>query len=392
RVNLDPDLLAVTAERIKLRLLQALDLPDRWQGRVYIDLHPAASAQIPAWLTSLYQPRGWQYHLDLADQMDPQTTARALVQVLLLEIANRHAGGQSAELPPWLLEGLTLHLLRSAQTDLVLRPRTDFVFRRIRPDSLAEARDWLHTHAALTFTELSLPTQTQLTGDGWTTYQASAQLFVTDLLRTPGGRARLAAMLDDLPHHLNWQTAFLLAFAPQFQSLLDVEKWWAIRLADFTGRDSALAWPADKSLHKLDDILGLPVLIRYGTNQTPITTNLPLQTVIGQWDFAHQRNLLIAKANLLQALRPNLPAILVPLVDDYHSVLATYLEKSQQPDAFAAGGFLPSIRPQILRREIIGQLDALDARRTAAGRNLTVSTHPPARVNPGPPKELGQFP
>ena len=48
---------------------------------------------------------------------------RAIVQTLLLEVANRQARERSAEIPLWLAEGLTQHLLAAAEADLVLEPQ-----------------------------------------------------------------------------------------------------------------------------------------------------------------------------------------------------------------------------------------------------------------------------
>jgi hypothetical protein len=242
-VPLDPDLLAVSVERIKQALLRELELPDQWRGRIFVDLHPAGSDEPPVLLTSLFYPDGWQYHLDLVDRLESSTVARAIVGILMLEIANRNAGSQSAELPLWLTEGMTLHLMRSAQTDLVLRPETDLVRQFIRPEPLAAAREYLRGHPPLTFTELSLPTSAQLTGEGWTNFQACAQLLVTELLHLRGGRAGVAILLSRLPQYLNWQTAFLRTFEPFFQKLLDVEKWWAVCVADLKAPASCLPCP-----------------------------------------------------------------------------------------------------------------------------------------------------
>src|SRR5207245_11226468 len=49
----------------------------------------------------------------------------------------------------------------------------------------------------------------------WKTFQASAQLFVSQLLLLPAGRATLVEMLYELPNYLNWQSAFLNAYRAQ---------------------------------------------------------------------------------------------------------------------------------------------------------------------------------
>jgi len=60
-------------------------------------------------------------------------------------------------------------------------------------DSLAGARRVLRDHAALTFEQLSWPTDAQLAGDDGGVYRASAQLFVNELQalkKRPGAFAR----------------------------------------------------------------------------------------------------------------------------------------------------------------------------------------------------------
>ncbi|MHB8519691.1 MAG: hypothetical protein ACYDH9_02925 [Limisphaerales bacterium] len=381
-VTLDPDLLAVSAERIKHALLRELELPDTWRGTVYVDLWRAPGEDQPVRLTLLYHPNGWQYHLEIPDRIEKQKAIRAIVEVSLLEIANRKAGGRSAEIPSWLIEGMMMGLMGSANADLLLQPETDLRRQWVRPDPLAVARGYLRANHALTFTELSLPAPAQLSGEGWTAYQACAQLFVHDLLNLRSGRACAVNMLPLLPDCLNWQTAFLRAFDLHFRTLLDVEKWWAVSLADFTGHDRSLAWPRDKSLRKLDEILGLPVQVRYAADRLPATTDLTLQTVIAQWDFAHQRNVLQAKANLLLMLRLSVAPELVPLVDGYRSTLTQYLGKSEQSDSSGSNRYLPAIRPQILRRDAIQQLDALDARREALRQRLVQATNSTAKPQP----------
>ena len=63
-------------------------------------------------------------------------------------------------------------------------------------DPLATARRVLRNHPALTFEQLSWPTDAQLDGDDGGAYRASAQLFVNDLLELKDGPVHLRAMLQ----------------------------------------------------------------------------------------------------------------------------------------------------------------------------------------------------
>ena len=98
----------------------------------------------------------------------------------------------------------------------------------------------------MTFEELSWPTAANSTGAAGEFYGDSAQLFVDELLSLPDGRACLRAMVAELPRY-NWQFAFLHAFGAYFQRPLDVEKWWALQVVQFTGHDLGQTWPEEKA-------------------------------------------------------------------------------------------------------------------------------------------------
>ncbi len=136
----------------------------------------------------------------------------------------------------------------------------------------------------MTFEALSWPTEQDLADDAGDLYRGSAQLFVGELLRLPDGRACLQAMLARLPQHHNWQFAFLEAFHTHFQRPLDVEKWWALSLAQASGRDAAQAWPLAESWQKLDQAIHAAVQVRTRTNELPLRAEVSLQTIIREWD------------------------------------------------------------------------------------------------------------
>jgi hypothetical protein len=190
-------------------------------------------------------------------------------------------------------------------------------------------------------------------------YRDSAQLFVDQLLALPDGRAGLRAMLDALPEHYNWQFAFLRAFHSHFQRPLDIEKWWTLQVLQFTGRDLAQTWPVAESWTKLDELIRSGVQIRYGTNDLPVHGEVPLQTIIQDWEPAPQVQALQAKIQELELVRPRVAAELVPLVDDYRRVLADYLRER-------GGGARPGKKAtRRLVSETVQRLAALDGQRMA---------------------------
>src|SRR6266487_5463144 len=163
-IELDPNRLAVTCERIKQALLRELTMADLWRGRVYLEINSAMSTnQAPIIFAKPYLD-GWQYQVELARSIEKPKLVSGLVQVLLMEIANRNAGLRSAEIPLWLSEGLAQVLVHGSEVDLVVpHPQRNFNLVNLswqarqaaRRDPLGEARERLQTHAALSFAKLS---------------------------------------------------------------------------------------------------------------------------------------------------------------------------------------------------------------------------------------------
>ena len=113
-VRLDPTLLAVSCEGIKSAMLDELAMKDLWRGKIYIALHPLQDDREPIVVTSLHYADGWNYRLEIPEQVDGAQLVKSVVEVLLLEMANRTARSQQAELPLWLTEGLAAHLQATA--------------------------------------------------------------------------------------------------------------------------------------------------------------------------------------------------------------------------------------------------------------------------------------
>src|SRR5438093_4097685 len=163
-VELDPYILAVTCERIKQALLRELTLADLWRGRVYVEINSALSTnQAPLVFAKPYL-NGWQYQVELARSIEKPKLVSGLVQVLLMEIANRNAGLRSAEIPLWLSEGMAQVLVHGSEVDLVVpHPQRNFNLVNLswqarqaaRRDPLGDAGERLRTHAAFSFAKLS---------------------------------------------------------------------------------------------------------------------------------------------------------------------------------------------------------------------------------------------
>lgn len=373
-IALQPPLLVVSCERIKQKLWAELGATAPWRGKIYVNLYPARSANATVGIATEASPGGWNYRLALPDTLPRECFVRAVVNVLLLEIANRNAGVHPAELPHWLGEGLCGEMRAENDVELLLPPPTLSVHGlSISPhvsserwsNPLEHAKYGLGTQPPLTFEQLSWPVEGQLADDGGEIYRCSAQLFVHLLLRLPDGPACLRTMLDESPRYYNWQFAFLHAFRSHFQNLLAVEKWWALQVVQFTGHDLSQMWPAETSWTRLDEIIRSPMDVRTGKGELPLHTEVRLQTIIREWNRARQRQLFQRKLAELDVARLRMAPVVVPLVDDYRRVIQTYLQKINSSGSILTFNRRLGLIPDRAPDEAISRLDVLDLRREA---------------------------
>ena len=373
-VVLDPNGLAVSCERIKQALWRELGMQDSWEGKIAITLRPATTPGNVITVLTQRVPGGWSYRLEMPEIIEPVRVVRALVSVLVLELANRHAEDRSAEVPLWLIEGLTQQLIASADIELVVpRPQSAInglrvsvidVSRRLK-NPLQTTTNMLYQQAALTFQELSWPTNVNLDSEAGSSYRASAQLFVAGLMELNNGRAGLCRMIVRLPAYYNWQMAFLEAFGSRFPRLLDVEKWWALQVAHYGNRDLNRLWTWEKSWERLDEIIRTPVEVRRPETQQPVRRDATLERILRELNFSQQKPVLNVKLQELGTLRQLAAPELASLVDDYRRVLSSYLKQREQMDGtyLASRGFNSTVG--IVLSGTLRSLNELDARRMA---------------------------
>lgn len=374
-VRLEPALLSVSAERIKQSLRRKLGIEPGapWQGKIFLVLHPAQSLDED--VTIVAQPflKGWNYRVQLPDVLSRTRFLRAMTGVLLLELANRNATGtRLAEIPAWLTDGLAQQLSDTGSPEIVLSapgklvnglPQNRTVTTQRGLDALADARRVLRDHAALTFSQLSWPTEAQLAGGDGGAYRASAQLFVGELLNLKNGPAHLRAMLAALPDCYNWQTAFQTAFRKNFPRPLDAEKWWALQVVSFAARDPGPRWTPAVSREKLDEILSVPVEVWTASNTLPAHTEVSLQAVIRNFEPPQQAPILQTKLRDLELAQLRMAAPLAALTAEYRQALAGYLGQNQE------SRWPPWSKHPLPQKTgspaTLKKLDALDAQRRA---------------------------
>src|SRR6266446_1026454 len=117
-IRLEATLVAVSCERIKQLVYHELGAGTAWRGKVFLTLYSARTADQPATIVSEKFRGGWQYRVELPDLLERIRYVRTIVQVVLLEFANRTADARSAEIPVWLTEAFTQQLLASNETEI----------------------------------------------------------------------------------------------------------------------------------------------------------------------------------------------------------------------------------------------------------------------------------
>lgn len=373
-LELEPALLVVSCERIKQAICSDLDAARDWNARVNITLRPSGSITIAKERIG----RIWHYRLEVPQFVDRTLFIRSIVRVLLQEMADRNPGNHDAEIPPWLSEGLTQHLLASRDAELILPPPghkigavsigpTTILIRD--PDPLQTARRILLAAPPPTLDQLSWPDPDTLDSAEGEVFRLSAQLFVRELMKLKGGKENLRATIAGLNSCYNWQTAFLHAFHAQFPNLLALEKWWALQVSYFVGRDNHNFWTHDETASKLDELLRARVAIRVEAGRMPSRSDISLQVVIREWDSIRQNIMLREKLRDLEQARIRVAPEYMRLVDEYRVTLADYLKKREKTGATFLGIRISASAQEVVQ-EATRTLDNLDTKRAVISATL----------------------
>lgn len=360
-VELDPALLAIGCERLKDALLFELGAGDTWRGRVEVLINSSLPEGDEPYLVATRNRDGWIYDLEVPRKAKPDRLLRALVHVLLLEMANRNATSESAEVPLWLVEGMTAHLRAFNLPTFLVQEKVTMLGNRIKLDALDLVRTHLRTQQALSFESLSWPDSEQVAGRAANIFHDSAQLLVYELLHLKNGRAELHNMVLALPTHKNWQLTFLAAFRPHFQKLLDVEKWWALTCVGFAGSQATEKWSTEETRKRLQDLLDVPVDVHVSANHMPAPAEITLQEVIEHWDRPAQTAALERTIGGLQLLRWHCAPEFEKTVAAYATTLQNYLHDRDH------GSHIFRSR-EALKKNACRELDKLDAQRDAASK------------------------
>ncbi|MCC6234799.1 MAG: hypothetical protein IT580_19305 [Verrucomicrobiales bacterium] len=387
RRELTPQTLAVSCERVKDEILRILELTDQWRaadggraGRILVQIDPHFPTNTPPTVQATPFEQGWHLRVPLPRTLEQELLVRTITHAVLLELASRRSNARVAEIPLWLVEGLTQTILANVPEGIILQPETRLVADLRVAERLASLRDLLARRGALEFHQLSQPDLSRMSHPDWERYSACSHLLVHELMRLPDGGAHLKRWILHLQDHWNWQTGLVESFQPGFRSLLDVEKWWALTIANFTGRTPAQAWPAPFALRKLDEALQ-PVGILPGVGNQ--AGRLRVEAVIADWDYARQVPVLREVLRQLNFIRLNAPAEVSPLVHRYLDLLEQYL------DTRARAGFSPTSRSQpmpsvkLLARDTVARFRSLQEERLALGQRVIQDASPADPISGG---------
>ena len=360
----EPELLAITAERVREAIIAQIPALGGGGARIHLYLMDQLGDGTVGIVSTRYND-GWNYRLAVPPVVEQTRLVRALVQVLLLEYAQR-IGEKPADMPAWVTEGITQQIYYSFGPTLVV-DRKSVGWEASVADLTGRTRQMMSTNTAPSFHDLTTLTPPPPGAPAEEFYRSCTHLLVRSLLEKPNGKQKFAAFLQVLPLSWNWQTSFRQAFG--FEKMLDVEKWWALVTVEFTSRDSRQAWSPAASLQRLDELLGTRMQWRASQNAVPENRQVELTTFLREIDWNMQRAALTEKISQLGYTAPHLAPQVGALALEYRKVLDRYLRDRERP-------IKPGLRmtPEAIQQKAVSdtvrRIEVLNAKR----KGMTTTT------------------
>lgn len=301
--TLSPPLLSVSCERIKAEVLRILKIEDRFVGSMVVRIVPVNARETPARIQANQYADGWRYTLELQSRIHWTLLVRTVAEALLLEIANRGNGGQLNPIPLWMSEGITMLLIGEASRELVPQLNREFKDPLRSMDPFVAISAKIAGRAPLGFESLAFPSDDLLNDTNrfqW--FQGSSALLVHQLRQLGGTPVSLGALVLTFNQTLNWQTALLRAYGSEFQSLLDVEKWWAVQATAFYARNASRILTVEILDRQLRSVFQETVEVAPSTNSPPGRRVIRLSEALEQWPYVAQSPVLQRKITQLSYL------------------------------------------------------------------------------------------
>ena len=326
-VWLEPQILAVMAERIKAAFYAEIGHRPAYKDKAFLWLVPTRRRENPINIVSTAYSDGWRYQAQFPAIADQDNVIRGLLQLVMMEFTNR-GYNRAGEIPTWLFEGMHQEILNSALPTYLVSRRV--VMAEVRGFNRVEtSRSIIKSNPRMSFHDLSFPRVNFNDPAQAAVFRANAHIALHELLKLNHGPALIAAFLRRTPEKLNWQTAFLEVFSRHFGRMLDVEKWWALTCVDIQGRDVQDLWPLNLSVQKLQSILTSSVEFRAQTNSLPVRREIALGDVLALESTALQKQVLERKSMELQFLAQQLAPEISAIALAYRAAMIEYLTDLQ---------------------------------------------------------------
>jgi hypothetical protein len=361
-VELEPRSAAVSCERIKDSVLRLLRMRDAYRGKITLQITGGSLGEGTLRIVSAPFSDGWQYTMPVPARLEWPRFVRGIVEVLLLEVANRADPEKLVQPPLWLTEGVTGLVLAGNGRELVPELNREFKDAQRRLNPLADAMRDLAGEVPLGVGALSFPVAAVMDDAGeYARYRASATLFVHELNGLAGEAGTLGRFAMELARGLNWQTTFFERFRGRFQTALELEKWWAVHSASLTARDPANLWSAEAVMGQLVLILTETAVEGHGSNAPVSIETTRLSAVVESWPYPLQQPVLDRKLAQLRQMFQLAPPGSAELVASAYQILDEYRRGRQGTGEAERRGVIDP-RGRVLARTAARRLGSLEAR------------------------------
>ena len=353
-IALTPDLISLTAERIKDGIMEALGLQDTWRNKIRITISTGSSkAQSFVTFPARYS-NGWGYRVLLKTKISEDIWIRNLVHVILMEMVNRPSPEHMCDPPAWLVEGLRQYVVHSSLTDHSLTV-DDMVEVGDLNGRLGKPVPWFYKRNPTFLAKEFLRKNNPLTAEqifqasselaSTSNFRHSAHLMFAELLQTPQGVDSMHRFVELLTQYFNAQTAFHQAYSDSFPNMLELEKWWAVITASVTQFNDRRRWDMAKSLSELGAILNPQAKVAIDKESLPAWRQFTFQDILAYWRGEERISTLDHISRQLQMLKAQSLLEVIPLVDKYMVFIREF------KDQLGRVGFSPKQRGQLILRE-----------------------------------------
>lgn len=353
-IALTPDLISLTAERIKDGIMEALGVEDTWRNKIRITIN-TGSRKTQSFVTfPTRYSNGWGYRVLLKTKISEDIWIRNLVHVILMEMVNRSSPEHMCDPPAWLVEGLRQHVVHSSLADHSLtvddmievggvngrlgKPVPWFYKR----DSTFLAKQFLRGNNPLTAEQI-FQANSELASTPH--FRHSAHLMFAELLKTPQGVDSMHRFVELLPQYFNAQTAFHQAYHDSFPNMLELEKWWAVITASVTQFNDQRRWDMAKSLSELGAILNPQAKVAFDKESLPTWRQFVFQDILAYWRGEERIATLDHITRQLQLLKAQSVLEVIPMVDKYIAFIRDFKDQLRRV------GFSPKQKGQPILRE-----------------------------------------